>query len=150
MMAEETAESMLQDLLSGDSTRILTACGAILRNWDLQFLTELASHVPEIREKTKDVALGGALHPNSAHLANAIRRMEFARDCQGCLCTLYADDQFSNPSQESDRGHVKILETKLQDGNYVDYYICECQHCGARHQVTERDYHYTWWGWSRI
>lgn len=53
--------------------------------------------------------LGGALHPNSVHLDNALARLEHVRDQRGCLCVLYASDQFNNPAQEAERGHVQVL-----------------------------------------
>jgi len=142
--------TILEDLRSGDPTRIWSGAGAILRCWDLALLGELALHIPEIRQKTAGVPLGGALHPNSVHLDNAIARLEHVRDQRGCLCRLYGSSQFDNPAQEAERGNVQISETHLLDGNYVDYYACTCLHCGARYRVVEREYHYTWWGWSRI
>ena len=45
---------------------------------------------------------------------------------------------------------MQVLETRLADGHYVDFYTCACLHCGARYRVIEREYHYTWWGWSRL
>jgi hypothetical protein len=142
--------TIFEDLLSGDPTRIWSGAGAVLRSWDLVQLRELALHIPEIRKKTAGVPLGGALHPNSVHLDNAIARLEHVRDQRGCLCVLYASDQFSDPAQEAERGNVRISETQRLDGGHVDYYTCVCLHCGTRYRVTEREYHYTSWGWSRI
>ncbi len=140
--------TLLNDLLSRDATKIWSAAGAILNSWDRPMLLELAQQLPEIREKTKGIDLGGLLHPNVVHLANALRRIEYVRDSEACLCKLYGATQFDNPQQESERGHVKILETKFADGYYVDFYTCECQHCHARYKVSEREYHYTFWTWS--
>ena len=86
----------------------------------------------------------------SLHLNDALARLEHVRDQRGCLCALYPSSQFNNPGQEAERGHVQVLETRLADGHYVDFYTCACLHCGARYRVIEREYHYTWWGWSRL
>jgi hypothetical protein len=143
-------QNLLEDLTSGDPTRIWSGAGAVLRSWDLAQLGDLAAHLAEIREATTGIPLGGALHPNSAHLNDALARLEHVRDQRGCLCALYPSSQFNNPGQEAERGHVQVLETRLADGHYVYFYTCACLHCGARYRVIEREYHYTWWGWSRL
>lgn len=142
--------TLLDGLLSGDTTRILSSAHAIVRSWDIGELGELAAQLPKIRAATLGVAVGGAVHPNSGHIGNAIMRLEYVRDRKGCLCALYGNSQFSDPRQEAARGHLQIHDTVLQDGVYVDFYTCECLHCGARYRVIERDYHYTWWGWIRV
>ena len=142
--------SILDDLTSGDSQRIWQGACAIRHLYDHEELMQLAGHLAQIRDTTRGVALGGALHPNASHLAFAIGKLEFVKDVRGCLCALYERDHFYNPVDEEKNGRIRILGTTFVSGPYVDFYDCECVTCGARYRVIERDYHYTWWGWARV
>jgi hypothetical protein len=142
--------NLLEDLTSGDPTRIWASASAILGCWDFVLRDELADSIPEIREKTEGIDLGGALHPNALHLSKAHLRLEFVRDCKGCLCVLYAQDKFSAPCQVAERGNVVMLETVLFEGAGVDDYVCECTHCAARYLVAEWAFHYAFWEWGIV
>ena len=109
----------------------------------------LASHLDEIREATRDVNLGGILRPNSTHVSFALRKLEFVRNSDACLCALYEMDDLYDPETEQNSGHIRILGTTLADDGYVDCHECECTTCGTVFRVQARQYHYTWWIWTR-
>jgi len=139
--------SILNDLISGDSHRIWEGACAVRVLRDIDQLRELSRHIAEIDEKTRSVSLGGAFRPNSAHVKFALKKLQFVKESAGCLCRLYAHDEFYNPVQEANDGVVRILSKVEKDG-YPDYYLCECCSCGRRYRVSEREYHYTWWQWE--
>lgn len=139
----------LADLLSADPTRIWQASSALLTCWDEATLLGLAGHLAEIEQATAGIELGGAFHGNRLHLENALARIRYVRDRKGCLCQRYGASQFDDPNREQTAGHIRIEETVLLSGGYVDHYRCTCVHCGSRFRVIEREYHYTWWGWER-
>jgi hypothetical protein len=140
--------TILDDLLSRDAHRIWSGAGAIRKLYDRDALMRLAAHLPEIRDSTKGIPLGGAYHPNSAHLDYAFRKLEHVQADRGCLCELY--DMWSSPPEEAKAGRLRIDRTVSAPDNHVDFYECACVSCGGRYHVIERDYHYTWWGWCRI
>jgi hypothetical protein len=114
---------------------------------DIEELKYLATHLEEIKEKTKGVPLGGAVRSNSTHLDFAIRKLEFVEVSNECLCRLYLLDDLYNPDREQKAGNIRISGEVLIDGKWIDYYECECTLCGQRFRVEEREYHYTWWAW---
>ncbi len=141
--------SIFDDLVSKDTTRIWSGACAVRRLRDRGELAMLAEHIDEIKNATQGIALGGALRPNSSHLAFAIMKLEQVRGTQECLCSLYALDDQYNPSTEETDGNVQILETTLIEDKWADFYTCRCTQCDARYRVEEREYHYTWWAWKR-
>lgn len=148
METKNTLESLLADLLSKDATRIWSSACAVNTCFDRGLLLALSDHMDKIRAATANIALGGALHPNSEHLRNAIARMAFVREKKGCLCALYGI--FDDPTREAEAGRVSISGTVLVDGGpYVDYYSCACLACGANWKVNEAEYHYTTYSWGR-
>ncbi len=142
--------TLLEDLTSGDSMRIWSSACAIIKLRNAQTLDCLTAHLGEIEDKTKHVALGGALFPNSVHLRFALRKLAYHRDHPDCLCRLYPEYLLYNPQQEAAAGNVRIDDVTYLDGNWVDAYTCTCLVCGARYRVEERESHYTWWGWKKL
>jgi hypothetical protein len=142
--------SLLEDLISRDSTRIWSASCAVRHLRDEAALVELATHITHIRESTHGVDLGGALRPNSSHLAFALRKLEWVRDRQGCLCGLYTHDDLYSPVEEAAKGNIRIQQTHLLEGGYVDFYEVTCALCNTPFKVTEQEYHYPWWRWEPL
>jgi len=140
--------SILDDILSKDPHRIWAASGAIRHLRDKQELSVLIARLDDIKLATRDVALGGALRPNSSHLDFAIRKLEFLKRSGECLCALYPMDDLYNPADEAKAGYVEIEATVLDDAKWVDYYVCRCMLCDRHYRVEEREYHYGWWKWS--
>lgn len=142
--------TLLDDLTSGDPTRIWSASSAVVYLRDPQELDVLAQHITEIRRRTKGVELGGALVPNAERLRFVLHKLAYHRDRAGCLCRLYPEHLFYDPQKERTAGNVRIEETVYLDGNWVDGYVCVCTVCATRYRVEEREYHYTWWGWKAL
>lgn len=142
--------SLLDDLTSKDPTRIWAASSAIRTLRDSVLLAELAAQIEQIRASTQGVELGGVLRPNASHLNFALRKLEWVRNAEGCLCGLYPLDEMYDPDREAEVGNVRRLTTQYLEGGYIDFYETECTICGACFRVEERDYHYTWWSWKRI
>ncbi|MEW5734360.1 MAG: hypothetical protein AB1921_05875 [Thermodesulfobacteriota bacterium] len=140
---------LFEDLTSGDPQRIWSASCAVRTSRNMAELEALAGRIEEIRAKTKGVALGGAFRPNASHLAFAIRKLQFVRDSGGCLCELYPEDEMFNPEAERDSGNVRILETLVDEARQTVTHRCRCVACGQSYRVEERQYHYTWWAWTR-
>lgn len=139
---------ILDDLISRDVTRIWKACGEIRHLRNMGELSSLIENIELIRERTKNVDLGGRVRPNSTHLDLALRKLEFIRDGEGCFCKLYMLDDMFGPEGEQTAGNISIeAATRTPDG-YIDHYRCKCSVCGAKYRVTEREYHYTWWKWE--
>ena len=139
--------SLLEDITSNDAHRIWSSSCAIRNLRDIEELNTLASHLEEIKQKTKGVSLGGALRANSTHLDFAIRKLEFIKTSNECLCRLYLLDDLYDPSREHEAGNIRITAIYRIESKWVDYYECECVLCGQRFRAEEREYHYTWWTW---
>ena len=138
---------LLEDITSKDPHRIWLSSGAIRELRNIEELRYLASHLEEIKEKTKGISLGGMVRSNSTHLDFAIRKLEFIATSNECLCRLYLLDDLYDPERESKAENVRITRVVQPEGTWVDYYECECTLCGQRFRVEEREYHYTWWAW---
>lgn len=139
--------NLLDDLLSKDPTRIWSVSSAIRTLRDSALLAELATHIEQIRTSTQGIDLGGALRPNSSHLNFALRKLEWVRNSEGCLCGLYALDDMYDPPREAEAGNITILSTQYMEGGNVDFYNAKCNVCGTLFRIWEQDYHYPWWSW---
>jgi hypothetical protein len=139
--------ALLEDITSQDPARVWSSSCAIIKLRDFHQLDQLIANLPEIKRKTQNLELGGALFPNREHLNFAIRKLEYYRNQSGCLCRLYPGYLMYDPKKEEEQGNVEIIEVKYVQGNFVDAYRCRCLQCGAEYHVEEREYHYTWWGW---
>jgi hypothetical protein len=139
--------TLLEDITSGDSHRVWSSSCAVITLRDTSELNSLASNLQEIKGKTRNLALGGALFPNSEHLKFALRKLEYHKECVGCLCLLYPEYLMYDPQKEAEAGNVRIESITYIEGKWVDAYTCICTSCGTHFRVEEREYHYTWWGW---
>ena len=139
--------SLLDDITSKDPHRIWSSSCAIRVLRDMDELKYLAAHIEEIKQKTEGVPLGGALLSNSTHLDFAIRKLEFVKSSDECLCRLYLLDDLYDPNREHKDGNIRITGVVRIEDKWVDYYECECLLCGQRFRAEEREYHYPWWAW---
>lgn len=146
----DEAAVLLRDITSGDAQKIWASSGGIIHLRNHSALEMLAAHLPEIREKTQGVPLGGALFPNSEHLRFALRKLEYVRSNSGCLCHLYPEYLMYNPKTEEQEGNVRIVSVHYLEGGWVDTYTCECTICRTVFRVEERESHYMWWGWKIV
>jgi hypothetical protein len=137
---------LLAEFCSRDVSRIRGACAAVRASWDREALSNLATHIPEIKAATEGIEWGGLLMSNSEHLQHAMRRMEYARDNArdnaGCFCRVC--DLFDNPTQLQENGHMTIQEFHLEQRMYE----VSCNECGTAFEVEQREYHYSWWQWK--
>ncbi len=140
--------TLLEDITSRDPQRIWASSGAIIHLRDPNELSALADALPEIKQKTQGIALGGALIPNSVHLNFAIRTLEFYQAQGGCLCTLYPEYLLFAPRKEEEQGNVRIVSADYDAEQWMATYVCECAVCGRVFQVEQGEYHYTWWSWK--
>jgi hypothetical protein len=146
----ETMSTLLADITSKDSTKVWSSSCAIIKLRDSAELGVLAANLAGIKLSTANLALGGALFPNAEHLKFAIRKLEYFSEQPGCLCRLYPDYLMYNPVKEAEAGNVHIDDISYVDNKWVDAYSCSCSTCGTRFRVEEREYHYTWWGWTTV
>jgi uncharacterized membrane protein len=142
--------NLLEDITSGDSTRIWSSSCEIVRLRDTAELDRLAASLPEIVSKTGGISLGGAFYPNAKRLKFVFRKLEYHKSRDGCLCQLYSEHQLYDPRREAKAGHVSIDGITYIDDRWVDAYACTCTLCGTKFRVEEREYHYTWWAWSLV
>ena len=134
-------ESVLADLLSGASDRVLTASSLVNHTRDIQLLKTLAAALPKIRWATWRLNLGGMLVPNHEHLRQAFRVIENHRAGR-CFCQIYPGYLFYDPEEEQDAGHVRV--TRSDPPNWSMTYDCVCTVCGRAYAVKQGEYHYTW------
>ena len=134
---------LLDDLLSGDPTRIWSASCAVRTLRDRAELQRLSSHIDSIERSARDVPLGGMVRSNSTHLQFALLKLGFVANSNECLCRLYEKDDLFDPGKEEEAGNVRILSKDLYDC------VCACSLCGTRYRVEEQEYHYLWWRWAR-
>lgn len=138
---------VLADLLSRDRQRVLTAVSVVNKLRDLQALTALAGHLPDIERATAGLELGGYLFPNSEHLRQAVSTLQAWRDGL-CRCWLYPQFLTYDPLKEEEAGDATVLSSGPPDW-HMDY-RCRCNHCGAEYKVEQREGHLTWWQWYKL
>jgi uncharacterized membrane protein len=146
----KSTSALLEDITSGDATRVWSSSCEIIRLRDTSELDCLAANIPKVLRSTKDLELGGTFLPNAVHLKFALRKLEYYKSHAGCLCRLYREYQMYNPQEEAKDGHIRIDGITYIDGKWVDAYACTCTSCGTKFRVEERESHYTWWGWSVV
>ncbi len=147
---ENTSKStneLLAGILSGDPKQVwCSSCTIMKMSQDDEQIKEFVPYLDEIRAKTANLELGGALAPNSRFVKKVIRTLEHYKTNQQCSCCLL--DENDNPN------FYKTIDIKekvyFKDSNYTDYYIVECKKCNQKYKVIEREYHYTWWDWQRM
>jgi len=145
-------QELVNDITSKDTTRIRNSSSQIIKlKHNREFVSQLIDFLPQIKSKTKNLNLGGAFAPNIRFAEYAIRIIEFHKESKLCTCELFIDKyECNNPKAECETDKVKILNTILIEGNWVDFYIVECLDCCQKFKVIEREYHYTWWGWTKF
>jgi hypothetical protein len=145
-----TSEEILKGITSRDASKVWrSSCEIASISQDRQRIIPLIRYLPEIQSKTVGLEMGGAFAPNKRFVDFAIRTLQFHRDSRECPCCLYTHLDSFNPPEEEHKGNIKILYTIREQSGYVDYYKVRCCKCGQPYKVIERDYHYTWWGWTK-
>ncbi|GAB2620822.1 hypothetical protein GCM10027067_35860 [Pseudactinotalea suaedae] len=146
---EAPSALLLADLLSGEKDRIISAMWEVFATRDREILVPLARYLPKIRQATADVELGGMLASQRSNLEHVLDRLGLVSS-GACLCAAYPAHQFYDPKKEEGRQHVRIVGTVPNQQQWEPDRICECCDCGARFQVEQGEYHYTWWKWRPL
>ncbi|WP_405374506.1 MULTISPECIES: hypothetical protein [unclassified Microbacterium] len=136
--------TLLEDFLSGETSRVLHATWQVLGSRDPALVDPLVPHIARIRAATENLDLGGMLRPNSANVRYALEKLEHRG--QGlCWCQDYPGPDHRDPTREEKDGHVRILSTSAPGWSMT--YECECTVCGRIYAVEQGDYHVMWWRW---
>jgi hypothetical protein len=144
-------EEILENITSRDPHKVWSSsCEIISLCQDRTRIFPFIEHLPEIKKQTVGLDMGGAFAPNQRFVDFAIRVIEFHRDSSACTCNLYPEHESIDPRREAEKGNIEILGVSHIEGKWVDYYSAVCKKCRQKFKITERDYHYTWWGWSKL
>ena len=147
---ERSLESpLVQDLLSGDPARVLSATWEVIGTRDGEQLAPLVTALPALRTATAGLDLGGALIANATHVRHALHRLELVAD-GACLCAAYPDHLLYDVAREERRGHVRVVDTVPNERQWEPDRVCACAACGRRFQVEQGEYHYPWWQWRPL
>ena len=142
------ADALLQDLLSGDATRIHASACRVAVTFDQALLDALAPHADRIEHACAGVTLGGALLANQVHLQAALQRLRYWQAQAGCLCTLTPTYLFFDPRKLIEQGQMRLLSVGDAEDGWGECHHVACTQCGQYWQATDREYHYPWWEWK--
>ncbi|WP_295520516.1 hypothetical protein [uncultured Stenotrophomonas sp.] len=142
------ADALLQDLMSGDATRIHASASRVAVMFDRTELDALAPHADRIERACAGVTLGGALLANQVHLQAALQRLRFWQAQAGCLCALTPKYLFFDPRRLIAQGQMQLLSVGDADDGWGECHHVACTQCGQRWKATDREYHYPWWEWK--
>lgn len=149
-MKDMSTEEIVRDITSRDPSRVWSSACQIADLCQIrERILPLIPYLSEIQTKTVGLELGGAFAPNQRFINFAIKTLQFYRDGDECPCNLYRELDSFDPAAEKEKGNITILDLVSEDGRYVDYYSVRCNKCRQVYKIIERDYHYTWWGWTK-
>jgi hypothetical protein len=160
-----TTEEIVEHITSRDAHKVWgSACAIIESGQDHQKVEPLVKYLPLIKEATNNLNMGGGFAPNQRFVDFAIKTIEFHTNKTTCSCALFVEKykltndvvereiqyECFSPAKEVEKGNIKILDTVLMDGKWIDYYVIECVKCSTRFKVEERQGHYMFWNWAKI
>ena len=141
-------QQILEYITSRDSHKVWEASCAIIHiSQDKDQILPLVPHLATIKQKTKDLNMGGGFAPNQRFITQAISAIEFHMKSKKCSCCLYLENA-ANPNKELD--FITIQETVRIENKWVDYYLVICKKCRQKYKVLEREGHFMWWDWKAI
>lgn len=141
-------DALLQNLLSGDATRIHASACRLAVTFDHALLNALAPHADRIERACAGVTLGGALLANQVHLQAALQRLRYWQARTGCLCALAPTYLFFDPRKLIAQGQMQLLSVGDAEDGWGECHHVACTQCGQRWEATDREYHYPWWEWK--
>jgi len=143
----KSTNELLDEILSGDPKKVwYSSCAIMKLSQDDERIKEFVPYLNEIKLKTANLELGGALVPNKRFVKKVIKTLEHYRYGQGCSCCLLSEDD-----DPHDYNTIEIREEVNYEGRtWIDYYVVECKKCKQKYKVSERLYHYTWWDWQSM
>lgn len=148
---QRTKREILDDLFCRDKHRVWTAsCQMYSLSQNRKRVMELAPYRWRISAMEKRINPPNCLVPQNRFLRKAVGMIDFHRKNRGCPCCLLGED--SNPFYVIEDGYLELLEQTFLYPENVNYVRClvKCRRCGAVYEVKEREYHFTWWEWSRM
>lgn len=151
-------KEIIDDLTSKDVTRIRRSGLIIIRkSQDESEIEKIIPYKTQIEKATKDLVLGGVFASNNRFFQFPLEIIAFHQELNSlignerkCTCQLYLSKTYEsfNPEQEAENESIQ-LKHKI-NGTYTYDYEIECLKCGSSYYVSEREYHYTWWKWTKI
>lgn len=145
------AKELLEDFISGDPDKVISASNAIIsRCNDRDLIAPLLDHLTEINKKIKHLDLGGKLAPNKRFVNHALRIIRFYKSGKACPCSLYPYSGYDgyDPENEQDKNNIRITSTTTEAMSTT--YIVECMKCGEKYSVLGLERHYKFWKWSEL
>jgi hypothetical protein len=144
-----TTEEIIDKITSRDTHNVWSsACEIISWGQNHEKILPLINYLPAIKEKTKELDLGGAIAPNQRFIDFAIRTIEFHRDNKECSCNLFLEHSIE-PKKEKEKGNITIINEKVSDCE-IDY-NAKCLKCNQIYNINQNDAgHTTWYTWKKL
>lgn len=146
----------LDDLLSGDAGRILSATEEILATHDTRTLDVLTDALDRIGAATIGVDLGGAFVPNRLRLAHALDRLRLyaneranGRSKTNCYCRLFGGYMLASPDYYAKRKRLEVVSKTVLKEEYATVFRCRCTGCGTEFIAREEvGWHLPTYNWA--
>ena len=160
-----TTKEIIEYITSQDRQQVWeSACKIIDLGQDHEKIVPFIEYLPQIKERTVGLDMGGGFAPNQRFIDFAVKTIEFHKENKECSCALFVekykltnDDvdremqyECFNPKKEVEKGNIEILEEIVVPKEWIIDYVVKCLKCGQKFKVEQREYHYTWWHWIRI
>jgi len=143
------ADEIIFNMLTKDSSKILSGCSAIKNLSSISVLQTVAREILPKKALIVKVKLGGGIILNKHWLELAFIKLEISMD-QRCLCAQYLHSQFYDPVREQDYDNIIIDTFSENKETWSSDRICRCLKCGQIFQVHgEGGWHVPWWKWSQ-
>lgn len=130
-----TKEDILKEFLSGDSHKIWSASGMVIKSviTDRDVIEALVPYLDEIKKATRNIDYGGAFRPNQRYINKALTVIEKSKGKE-CLCEYAFTDYGQSVDSLKNFGFVILSEEK--DGFVVRGEV-ECPKCRQRYIAEE-------------
>ena len=108
-------QEILDKITSRDTHKVWeSSCEIISESQNFEEIFPLIDFLSIIREKTKNLDMGGALAPNQRFVDYAIIIIEFHKKKSACSCRLYLEEfELNDPNKEQKKGNVSIESQEL-------------------------------------
>ena len=129
-------EAVLQKMLSRKSDAMWEGSWEILRCNEPEQLTQILPHIPAIEAAMEKTRMRGTVisHRSSVRLA---LRYVVERSRGSCRCILYGEESYISPTQERERGYLRIKETQIVQARQEQQFWIMCNGCGMEFRVVE-------------
>ena len=142
-----STNKLLEQILSGDPDEVwVSSCTIQKWSQDKERIKEFIPYLDEIREKTKNLNMGGLLVSKDRYIKKVIKILEHYKNEQECSCCLFDENDKPTSFETVDI----ITKIYYKDSKIIECYEVKCKKCGQKYKVYEREYHYLWWEWQRM